>query len=105
MGAAYREGVVRILALEVEKAEAPTADSQPQLVEEAKSVWQLYQDDVIREAYFRADRNAAVLVLECADVREARRTLAQLPLVSAGLIEFEFIPLIPYPGFSRLFAI
>lgn len=96
---------MRILALEPERSGASTAASQPQLAEEAKSVWRLYQDDVIGEAYFRADRTAAVMVLECADVTEARRTLARLPLVSAELIEFELIPLTPYPGFSRLFAI
>ena len=95
---------MRILALEIETAKASAADFQPHLVEEAKKVWQLYQGNVIREAYFRADRNAAVLVLECADVSEAEQALSQLPLVSAGLIEFELIPLIPYPGFSRLFA-
>ncbi|MFZ5820574.1 MAG: hypothetical protein ACOYYJ_11815 [Chloroflexota bacterium] len=42
--------------------------------------------------------------LECADVEEAKRLLATLPLVQAGLIAFEIIPLIPYPGFERLFG-
>jgi hypothetical protein len=95
---------VRILALETETRNASGADFEPHLVEEARRVWQLYQGDVVREAYFRADRHAAVLVLECADVSEAELALSELPLVSAGLIEFELIPLVPYPGFSRLFA-
>ena len=51
-----------------------------------------------------ADRHEAVLVLECADAAEARSALAGLPLVAAGLIEFELIPLVPYDGFARLFA-
>ena len=29
--------------------------------------------------------------------------LETLPLVQAGLIRFEVIPLVPYPGFGRLF--
>jgi hypothetical protein len=29
--------------------------------------------------------------------------LATLPLVSQGLIDFDLIPLRPYPGFARLF--
>lgn len=33
--------------------------------EEAKHVWDLYQSGVIRGIYFRADKNEAVLVLEC----------------------------------------
>jgi hypothetical protein len=99
-----REGSVRILALEIEKAGSSPAEFQPHLVEEAKKVWHLYQGAVIREAYFRADRNSAVLILECADVAEAKQKLSQLPLVSAGLIDFDFIPLMPYSGFARLFA-
>jgi hypothetical protein len=35
---------------------------------------------------------------------EAQRLLETLPLVQAGLITFEVIPLIPYPGFERLFG-
>ena len=45
-----------------------------------------------------------MLTLECDDVGEARRMLATLPLVAAGLIDFELIPLRAYPGFGRLFA-
>ena len=53
--------------------------------------------------YFRADRSTAVLILECAEIAEAEQTLSTLPLVHAGLIRFELIPLVPYPGFARLF--
>ena len=58
---------------------------------------------MIRELYFRQDWPGAVLVLECADAKEASRVLDTLPLVKEGLIVFDVIPLIPYPGFSRLF--
>jgi hypothetical protein len=58
---------------------------------------------LIRELYFRGDRSEAVLILECADVHEAQQTLESLPLMQAGLIRFDVIPLIPYPGFARLF--
>ena len=95
---------MRILALEVEKPGASVADFQPLLTEEARRVWQFYQDDFIREIYFRADETLAVIMLECSDVEEAKQKLAELPLVSAGLIDFELISLVPYPGFSRLFA-
>ena len=71
---------------------------------EARRVWQLNQQGVIRELCFRADEPAAVLALECTDVAGARAVLATLPLVQAGLIEFEVIPLRAYPGFARLFA-
>jgi len=53
--------------------------------------------------YFRGDREEAVLILECADMEEAKMLLSSLPLVQAGLIEFKVISLVPYPGFERLF--
>ena len=71
---------------------------------EAARVWELVQGGIIRESYFRADRPEAVLVLECTDADDARAILASLPLVQAGLIMFEVIPLAPYSGFARLFA-
>ena len=77
----------------------------PELLQaEAQRAWELQQAGVIRELYFRADRSEAVLVLECADVDEARSVLGTLPLVREQLIGFELIPLIAYPGFARLFA-
>ncbi len=77
--------------------------TQPLLIEEAQRAWELYQAGIIREMYFRADRYEAVLVLECADVDEARSILNSMPLVREKLIGFELIPLVAYPGFARLF--
>lgn len=95
---------MKILAMEVEEEGVGPEQFQPYLREEAKRVWELYQSGVIRELYFRADRSEAVLMLECADLAEARKTLQALPLVKAGLITFDIIPLAPYPGFARLFG-
>ena len=83
---------MRILALEVEKEEVSADDFQPLLIEEARKVWELYQDDFIREIYFRADKTSAILMLECSDIEEAKQKLSNLPLVSANLIDFELIP-------------
>ena len=71
---------------------------------EAIRAWELYQSGLIRELYFRQDRSQAVLMLECDSVVDARKVLQSLPLVQAGLIDFELIPLVAYPGFGRLFA-
>jgi hypothetical protein len=95
---------VKILAMEVEIEGITPEQYAPHLINEAKHVWELYQSGTIRESYFRADRSEAVLILECRDVNEAQQALNSLPLVKAGLITFEFIPLIPYPGFARLFS-
>ncbi len=79
-------------------------DFAPHLKAEAARAWELHQAGVIRELYFRADWPGAVLMLECAGVEEAADVLSTLPLVKAGLIAFDVIPLKAYPGFSRLFA-
>lgn len=94
---------MKILALEHELPGMTDADFAPHLKAEARRAWQLYQQDVLREMYFRRDRDEAVLVLERRDLAEAEAALNTLPLVQRGLITFELIPLAPYPGFARLF--
>ena len=95
---------MKILALEIEVEGIQPARFQPYLKAEAKCVWELYQNGTIRELYFQIDRSQVVLMLECIGVAEAQQVLDSMPLVRAGLIRFEIIPLIPYPGFARLFG-
>jgi muconolactone delta-isomerase len=96
---------MRILAIERELEGVSESQFTSELgAAEARRVWELYQDGAIRDLYFRADRPSAVLILECRDVAEAERALASLPLVHAGLIGFEILPLRAYPGFARLFG-
>jgi hypothetical protein len=96
-------GNMKILAMEKEIEGVRPEQFTPHLKAEAARVWELYQSGVIRELYFRQDRSEAVLILECAGGNEAQQALDSLPLVQAGLIRFEVIPLLPYPGFARLF--
>jgi muconolactone delta-isomerase len=95
---------MRILAIERPIPSASPAQFTAELAKaEARRVWELHQQGAIRELFFRADEPAALLMLESADIAEARAVLASLPLVQTGLIEFEVIPLRAYPGFARLF--
>jgi len=95
---------MKILALEKEIPNTTSEQYAPHLKAEAARVWELYQSGHIRETYFRGDRSEAILILECADVEEAHKVLDTLPLVREGLIRFDVIPLVPYPGFERLFG-
>ncbi len=95
---------MKILAIERERHGTRAEDFQAYLKAEAARAWELYVSGVFRELYFDRDRHNAVLMLECADVVEATELLNTLPLVQAGLITFDVIPLVPYPGFARLFA-
>ena len=95
---------MKILALEQEMPGVTDEQFEPHLKAEAAKVWELYQAGVFREMYFRADRAEAVLILECTDGEQARQVLGTLPLVQAGLIAFDIIPLKAYPGLARLFV-
>ncbi len=75
----------------------------PHLPAELRHSWQLYKQGVFREIMFRQDHPGVVVVMECAHVDEARGVLAELPLVKAGLIEFELIPVGPFVMWENLF--
>ena len=95
---------MKILAIERDVPSIRDEDFTADLLKaEALRAWQLHRSGEIRELYFRADQNAAVLVLECDSTEQAQALLATLPLVQKGLIDFEIIPLTAYPGFERLF--
>ena len=94
---------MKILALEHELPEATSEGFQRYAKDEARKAWELYQSSLIRELYFRADQQTAVLVLECDSTDEAINILTELPYVEEGLIAFDLIPLVAYPGFERLF--
>jgi muconolactone delta-isomerase len=96
---------MKIIAVGKDSPTAKSEDFTPELLgKEARRAWELHQRGVIRELYFRADEESAVLILECADLAEAREVLGSLPLVEKNLISFELIPLLAYSGFERLFA-
>jgi muconolactone delta-isomerase len=96
---------MKVLAIEREVTGVDASRFTPELgAAEARRVWELHQAGTIREVYFRADEPSAVLALECADTAAAEAALASLPMVAAGLIRFEIVPLRAYPGFARLFG-
>jgi hypothetical protein len=83
---------------------APSADAfHAHLEAEARHVWNLVQQGIVRETYFNSDQHTAVLMLECESRVQVEKLIADFPLVKAGLIDFEIILLQPYDGFARLF--
>jgi hypothetical protein len=95
---------VKVLAIGHPRSGVEWADIAPYVGEQARSVWESYEVDQVREFYLRADHQpGAVLVLECDEVTEAERLVADLPMAKAGLLDFELIPLRPFMGFRRLF--
>ena len=93
---------MKILAIEKEIPGVKDSDYTPYLKAEARKVWDLQQQGLIREMYFTDDQ-CAVLILEADNKDHASQIINQLPLVQNKLIDFELLILNPYPGFARLF--
>jgi hypothetical protein len=95
---------VKVLAIGHPQSGVRWEHIAPYVGEQARSVWERYEIDQVREFYLRADHQpGVVLVLECDDVTEAERLVATLPMAEAGLLDFELIPLRPFMGFRELF--
>lgn len=69
---------------------------------EVKHTMEAYLDGKIRNFWYQVDRPGVVFILESSDVDEARQVLNEQPLVEAGLIEFDLIPLQPLKPFGAL---
>lgn len=95
---------MRVLAIEREQSTVDPERHRDVLREEARCVWSLQKQEVIREIWFTHRGCRAVVLLECGSEAEALRHLASLPLFREGLIAFDVIPLRSYDGFDRLIA-
>ncbi len=62
---------------------------------EVQHTVEAYLDGKIRNFWFQVNRPGVVFILESADEDEARRVMAELPLVVAGLMDVDLIPLQP----------
>ena len=94
---------MKILAIDKILPGATEENIKSHLNQEAVKAWELYKTGVFREMYFRTDRGGAVLIMECADLEEAKKELGDLPLVKAGLVDFDLIPLGPFVPLANLF--
>ena len=93
------------LALEVENQPVNWEEISPDVLKaEARRVYDLQQSGLIRQIHFRADTNSAIIEWECDSIQQVKVLTSSLPLVEAGFIHFDIIPLVPYPGFKRLFS-
>ena len=94
---------MKILAIDKILPTATEENIRGVVIKEALHIWILYSKDMVREVYFRKDRPGVVLVLECVNVQEAKQILSSFPLVKAGVIDFDIIPLGHFVPFSTLF--
>lgn len=92
---------MKIIAIEKE-LKSLSGDSAAEVYKnEARRVYSLYLDDVLREIYL-TEEHCAILVLECESINAAKQLLNTLPLVQSDAIAFDVHELRPYRGYSRL---
>ena len=71
---------------------------------EARRVWEMYVGGLLRSVWYRSDKPGAVLLLEAPGEPEIQEAVRSLPMVEAGLLDVEVIPLTPYDGIGSLFV-
>lgn len=79
-------------------------DIQRMQLPETRKVWELQKSGFLREIYFDPDKPAVVVVIEASSLDEARATLGELPMVEAGLIDFDLTVLGHFGQLGHLFA-
>jgi hypothetical protein len=95
---------VKVLALLSLVPEAQLGTVRAELANELRGSWALYASGVLREAYATEDPKRVIFVMEADDAAAARRQLAPLPLVAAGMFNVECLELRPFVNWSMLFA-
>ncbi len=70
--------------------------------DEVKHTLGAYLDGKIRNFWFQANGRGVVFILESTDEDEARRFVSEQPLVVAGVMEFDLIPLQPLQPLGTL---
>lgn len=85
----------KIIAIGKLTAKATPAAVAEVLPQEVKDTVELHLAGTIEQWNVRTDKSGVVFVLNMVDPAQARLALDKLPLVKAGLMEFEIIPVGP----------
>ena len=94
--------VTEVMAMTTLKPGVALPDVMKLVQEEVRVAVQLYLDGKIDQWYTRSDGKGVVLFLRCKTAEEAKAVLAGLPLVKAGYIDVEYIPVGPFSGLRFL---
>lgn len=95
---------MQFLAIARVTAGTPTETLLPLVKPESAKIWEYYAADQLRSIYYIADMSGAVLMFESASLEAVKEATAQLPMVQAGALQIEILPLKPYTGTEQLFA-
>lgn len=94
---------MQILALSRRLPGVSDAQLTPLATAAAAAAFALYAEGSFRSMHLLPDRPGAMVVPECADLDQARQVMAGLPMVKAGLIDFDYSRMLPYTAVASLF--
>jgi len=94
---------MKVLATLTLVPDAKLETVRAELANELRGSWALYASGVLREVYATEDPKRVVFVVEAEDSAAARRLLATLPLVAAGMFHIETLELRPFVNWAMLF--
>lgn len=78
--------------------------AMPYVQAEAQKVWEKYSADVVRSIHYIANMSGAVLMCEAESLSAMQKIADEFPMVKAGVLKMEVLPLKPYTGLESLFA-
>ena len=73
------------------------------LKQEAKVLWDLQKNGIIRNIWFTKNTREAILIIEAEDTIRTKEIIDTFPLVKEGLITYDIVELVAYDGYERLF--
>lgn len=93
---------MKIIAIDKVQPDATPDKIKETFMNEVNHTVKMYLADVVREMYFRQDRSGTVLILEAPSVEDARGLINKMPMVQAGLIDYDLIPVGPFVPLALL---
>ncbi|MEW9623373.1 hypothetical protein [Rhodanobacter geophilus] len=86
---------MKVFAIGSGKAPLTPELRQQYMPSEVPATLRLYLDGKMEQFWFRGDTPGVVFLMSVESVDEAREVIGALPLASAGILNFEFIPVGP----------
>ncbi len=93
---------MRIFATSRPTAIADSQNLNEGMEEEIAKGRQFYMDGLILQAYMHPAYARTFMILEADSIETARARFSEYPQVKAGLVEFEFTPLVGMPAIAQV---